>query len=133
MNPLVIKETETSPRIMFDPTNQIFEISGESRPDDARAFFVPVIQWLEEYGMYLYWKKNELKTDDPLILEFKLEYFNSTSAKYILDVFYVMEKLHQQKHKVMIKWHYEAGDLDIKEAGEEFFSTVDVPHAFVEN
>lgn len=131
MESLIIERTETSPQIILDPIKNRFEFSGDSRPENAREFYMPVIKWLQQYSMNLYWKKNELNQKTGITIEFKFDYFNSTSAKYILDIFLILQKMEEQDHNVLIKWYYEENDLDIKEAGEEFLGSVIIPHEYV--
>ena len=131
MNTLFINGTDYTPTVNFDPEKGIFEISGESRPENARSFYEPIIKWLEEYSMVLYWKKNTLNDKSTFKLDFKFQYFNSTSAKYILDIFYALEKMKAQGYKILINWYYEEGDNDIQEAGEEFLGSVDIPYKMI--
>jgi hypothetical protein len=50
---------------------------------------------------------------------FNFEYFNSTSAKYILDIFKSLNALHSLGIELDIKWYYEEDDEDMLEVGEE--------------
>jgi len=48
MESLKIEATDKTPRIILDPYNDIFEISGNSRPENVSEFYFPVINWLNE-------------------------------------------------------------------------------------
>ena len=50
---------------------------------------------------------------------FNFEYFNSTSAKYILDIFKSLNTLNSLGVELDIKWLYEEDDEDMLEVGEE--------------
>ena len=46
MDVIRIKETSSSPSVVFDFDNNIFEINGCSRPEDVVAFYGQLIDWL---------------------------------------------------------------------------------------
>jgi len=49
MRKLIIEKTASSPKVIFDPDNNKFEISGESRPSDVNSFYGEILRWLEDY------------------------------------------------------------------------------------
>ena len=49
MEPLSIKSTEDTPKIILDPLKELFEISGRSLPEDVNQFYKPVIDWFKDY------------------------------------------------------------------------------------
>ena len=120
MNSLIINSTDFSPKIILDPTKNIFEISGESRPENTSKFYAPILQWLEQYQNILYWEKDKFGQAPPKIFEFKLDYFNSTSAKFIMDILMQLDKMCQDGYNIQTKWYYDKRDEDMKESGEEF-------------
>ena len=120
MNALLIDPSDFSPRVIFDPAKNLFEISGESRPENTSKFYVPILQWLEQYQNVLYWEKDKFGQGAPRVFEFKLDYFNSTSAKFIMDVLMQLDKMAQDGYDIKAKWHYDKRDEDMKESGEEF-------------
>lgn len=120
MNSLIIESSNFSPKVVFDPTNNIFEISGESRPENTSKFYIPLIQWLEQYQGVLYWEKDKLGQGTQRVFEFKFDYFNSTSAKFIMDVLMQLDKMALEGYNIGAKWYYDKRDEDMKESGEEF-------------
>lgn len=113
MEKLDIAPTLNSPGISLDPAVNSFEFSGESRPENVRSFYMPVLEWLELFA-------KELKGGDvPLEFKFNFEYFNSTSAKYILDIFKILCSINESGHPVKVSWHYEEDDEDMYEVGME--------------
>ena len=84
MKKLIIESTANSPKVHFDPDNNIFEISGESRPPNVPVFYDQVISWIKEFSNYRSQSPQKRGT-----VEFNLDlnYFNSSSAKYLLDFF----------------------------------------------
>ena len=49
MNILFIEASKDSPKVVFDPTTNIFEISGKSHPENVKEFFKPILEWLNNY------------------------------------------------------------------------------------
>ena len=113
-----IAATEDTPRIVLDHTQNIFEISGRSLPEDVVVFYQPVMQWLEDF------EKNPISNME---LSIKLEYFNTASSKLILDILLKLEDVYQKGTPIKVKWFYLASDSDMKEAGEEYSEIVGLP------
>ena len=126
MKPLIVKGTEYSPEITFNPGSALFKISGESRPEDAGKLYGSVLRWLEEYLA-----EAKINSSSPLRLEFGLLYFNTVSAKYILEILRLLQLSHSKGKNIRIVWYYKEKDEDIKESGEEFARLVNLPFEFV--
>lgn len=127
MKPLIIKGTEYSPEINLNPDEQFFQIAGESRPEDAGKLYGATIKWLGEYF-------SEIKTqkmDKEIKFEFKLSYFNTVSAKYILEILRELYSSHTAGIKIKVLWFYKQKDEDIKEAGDEYARLVNIPFEFI--
>jgi len=133
MEPLVIEATDKTPRIILDPYNDNYEISGNSRPENVREFYYPVINWLNEFEKEVLNKK-VLKFDEkhPLNFNFKMNYFNSSSAKFMYDVISELVKFHEKNHVIRILWYFEKEDEDMKYAGEEMSELLEIPFQFIE-
>ncbi len=133
MEPLIIEATVKTPGIILDPYNDNFEISGNSRPENVREFYDPVINWLVEFEKEVLDKK-VIKFDKkhPLNFNLKMNYFNSSSAKFLFDVMNELVRFHKKDHIIRILWHFEEGDDDMKYAGEEMSELLDVPFQFIE-
>lgn len=136
MESLIINATETTPGIVFDCEKlvhgkYIFEINGESRPEDVTLFYTPVIKWLNEYEKFLLTLRN--KTGNihkrKIRFKFRLQYFNSSSAKYFLDILRVLYRIHSVTSLADIKviWVYDPNDEDIYDSGLEFKQLTDIP------
>jgi hypothetical protein len=118
METLRIEQTDDSPRIILDPEDNQFEISGKSLPEDALDFYGPVLEWLTAYK-----EKPLAKT----IFNLKLIYFNTASSKMIMDILIIFEEMVEEGHDVLIRWHSLRSDEDMQEAGKEFEEMIDVP------
>jgi len=133
MEPLVIEATDKTPGIILDPYNDNYEISGISRPENVHEFYCPVINWLNEFEKEVLDKKI-IKFDKkhPLNFNFKMNYFNSSSAKFLYDVMSELVKFHKKNHVIRILWYFEKEDEDMKYAGEEMSELLEIPFQFIE-
>ncbi|MBU8893370.1 MAG: DUF1987 domain-containing protein [Bacteroidales bacterium] len=115
---LEIKGTRDTPEIIFDKENNLFEIKGNSLPEDTTKFFSPLFEWISEYI------KSPNKSTHLIC---KLEYFNSSSAKMFYEVFLEFQKIAKTGNEIKISWYFEPGDKLIEEKGLEFQSILDIP------
>jgi SiaC family regulatory phosphoprotein len=133
MNALNIEPSDFSPKVILDPVKNIFVLSGESRPENTSKFYIPILQWLEQYQGVLYWEKDKFGKGEAKTFEFKFEYFNSTSAKFIMDVLMQLDKMALEGYNILAKWYYDKHDEDMKESGEEFSKLLKkLPIEFIE-
>lgn len=110
MEALRIEETEDTPKVVLDPENNVFSISGRSLPEDSVAFYTPIFEWLQQY--------TEVAEKD-MDFEFFMEYFNTSSAKQIAKVFLLLEKLND-KIFVQVIWKCRKDDVDMASSGMRF-------------
>jgi hypothetical protein len=120
MKNLIYEATKKTPKIEFDYTTGVFEISGRSIPENAFEYFKPVLDWLD-----LYSSNPQKKT----LLKVYLEYYNTSSSKYFLDIFKKFEVIYKKEYEVLIEWYYEHDeeDDDMLKAGSDFASIIRVP------
>ena len=123
MQTFVKSATETTPFLKFDASLGDFFIEGKSIPSDAEGFYGPVLNWLKEYV-----DKPNLKTT----LVLKLDYFNISSSKRILFIFYKLNELVDAGHQVNVKWYFHEGEDDMHEVGQDFAFMVNIPFEFIE-
>ena len=115
------ESTEDTPYVVLDKENGEFEISGNSFPSNASEFFDPVKDWIEQY------------VEDPneeTVFDFRLHYFNSTSAKYILEILVLLRKIDQNDRNLKILWHYNKDDEEMQYAGKELSNLSHVPFEY---
>jgi hypothetical protein len=123
MEPIIIEGTPKTPSVKFDASEGIFEIKGRSIPENSVEFYKPLNEWLDNYMQIPL---------DKTVVNIRLEYFNTSSSKCILDVFKRLEAIHKSKHDVEINWFYEEDDEDMLEAGEDYDSIIKVPFKMIE-
>jgi len=129
MEKIIIDPTANTPKVILDPEQNVFEISGESRPFDVPQFYSPLLEWLDEFGQHL---KEQNDPDAFCEFKFLFEYFNSLSAKYILDLCKKLSRLRSEGNNILVKWHYEEGDDYMQETGHEMSRIAKLPFEFVE-
>ncbi|NLA49541.1 MAG: DUF1987 domain-containing protein [Bacteroidales bacterium] len=123
MEPIKIEGTPKTPTVKFDKSEGVFEIKGRSIPENSVEFYKPLVDWLDNY------KEDPLPKTE---VNIRLEYFNTSSSKCILDVFKKLEAIHKAKNEVMVNWYYEEDDEDMLEAGEDYESIIRVPFKMIE-
>jgi hypothetical protein len=117
MENFYLESTPKTPRLSFNNDNGIFEVSGRSIPENSIEFYKPLLDWLDTYV-------KEAKAETKLIV--KLEYFNTSSSKCLVEIFRKLEKL-QKENKVVIQWFYDEEDEDMQESGEDFKEIIKIP------
>jgi hypothetical protein len=121
MEPIIIEETKTTPRIEFDQSKGIFQIHGKSLPENVMLFYKPVMDWFIKY----------LENPNPTtILDIKLEYFNTASSKIIFDIIKLLKAPAAAGKDVKVNWRHHEDDEDNLEVGQDYESLVNVPFIF---
>jgi len=103
--------------------NGTFRIEGRSIPEDASLFYARVVEWIEKY----------LRINNPVTtIDIALEYLNSGTSKYILQILKLLKESEDNDHKLFVNWYYETGDDDILERGEYYSAILDLNVKFIE-
>lgn len=123
MQNLILNASNKSPKVIFDHQKGYLEISGKSIPENSYDLYKPLLDWVEEYL-----QSPAAKT----IFVFRLTYFNSSSAEYILDIMKKLETLFLKGAPVEIKWYYDVEDEDMEQIGEDFKAILKIPIEMVE-
>ncbi len=122
MDILKIVKTSDTPNVTLDSNNNIFEFSYRSLPENAIDFYNPILDWIEEYS----------KNPNPeTIVNFKLEYFNTASAKQIAKVLLQLFEI-SKNAKVKINWHYDKNDSDMLASGQRYSKLINLDFEFIE-
>ena len=129
MKKIILESTIKTPKVVLDLEQRRFEFSGESRPENVLAFYDPILKWMNEFGEEL--KKQEDKSE-PYEFNFNFEYFNSLSAKYILDLCKKIKRIQSEGNNLTVKWHYDTDDDDMLEVGNEMSKILQLPFEFIE-
>lgn len=122
MDALIIEGTDDSPKVVLDPENNLFELSGKSLPENVVGFYQPILDWINFYAFSPNPETNFL---------FKLDYFNTASAKLILDILLKLERMHEDGNKVHVLWHSLEDDEDMQDSGKAYANMIKIPFEHV--
>jgi len=111
MDNFYIAATPTSPEVDFRFTENFLAIKGESYPENAAAFYAPVVQQLRDY----------LASSEATLItaDIALAYFNSSSTKMLFSLFDALDEAAQSGVTVQMNWYHDEEDETIFEFGEE--------------
>jgi len=123
MKAIYIPATQDTPAVTLDVQKGIFEIKGNSYPEDSAHFYNPIIEWLQELLNSTY--------NGSIEFNFNFDYFNTSSAKFILEILRILEEFQEKNVKTLVRWHYYEDDIDILESGEDYKNIVSVPFELV--
>jgi hypothetical protein len=104
-----IEKTAFTPGVEFDPAAGFLRLEGESYPENAAAFYLPLFEQLRA-----------AEGPAALKVEITLDYFNSSSSKCLLDLVELLNRRVQGGQAVSLAWRHDADDEEMREAGEEF-------------
>lgn len=135
MENLHFEPTHNTPLVECDATKNTITIQGESRPENVRAFYANVFTWIDTYEKSLFYLSS-LSTNEKIItLNFKLDYFNSSSLKIFMDLINRLHTMSNNVHhvKLIINWFYDEDDDDMLDSGKEFEKMTGVEMNFLVN
>jgi hypothetical protein len=105
MQMLHIKATDNSPEILLSPQKNSFFIRGKSSPEDVRAIYYPVIEWIKIFiDDILEGEFKNYNAENPLKFQIDLSYFNSSSAKFLYDILLEFKRLTTAGIPIVVEW-----------------------------
>lgn len=113
MQTLRIAKTGATLEVDFNPLGGTMSLTGESYPENALAFFAPVLDWAEHYC-------ETLGSGSRLQVEMDIVYFNSSSSKALMRLFEILDAAAWAGADVHIVWRYHEENEMAQECGEEF-------------
>lgn len=132
MEELHIEPTDLTPEIHFSPEKNIFIICGTSSPEDVRALYYPVLEWITAFiDGILNGEYNIFSPENPLKFQTDLVYFNSSSAKFLYDIFMELKRLTDTSIPVVVEWYYEEEDIDMQEAGSDIAYLAEMEFTYI--
>jgi hypothetical protein len=118
MKDFYIEKTLTTPQVKILPADGLLTIEGRSIPEDPVDFYSRIIEKMEEYFL-----NPRIQTR----IEIKLEYVNSGSSKYLLELLRAIKHHYDQGSDCLVIWYYEEEDESIHELGDHFLNTIKLP------
>lgn len=119
---ILVERTQDCPYVSFTEDG-ILEIEGRSITEDPFSFWQPILEWLEKYCT------KPAPTTQVTIL---LEYSNSSTNKYICEIFRQLEEVHGKNTQVVVRWRYEQEDEAVLQLGKDFETMFELPFEFLE-
>lgn len=116
-----LEQTKSSPEVILDPKG-IVRLSGRSILENSAEFYEPVIDWINQYIE---------NPADLTCVDIRLEYFNSATAKFIINLIKRITRVCMKNKKYKVNWYYEDGDEDILERGEYIASVLESEFNFI--
>lgn len=120
MDDLYIAPERDKPEVDFKFSRHYLSLRGESFPENAVAFYAPVVSALMNYLA--------ATRDQEITVEFELRYFNSSSTKILLNVFRMLDQASSNDNKVRVNWRHDPDDDTVLEFGNDIatdFITLD--------
>jgi len=111
---------ERSPEVDFRFLEHRLSLRGEAYPEDAAAFFGPLLKQLGAYCETI--KGQELQ------VEFQLDYFNTSSAKALMNMIQILENAVRHGARVNLRWCFQKDDDVMREFGEDFATELQHVH-----
>jgi hypothetical protein len=112
MSLLLKKEkTGSTPEVLIDEEKKFMRITGESFHENVIEFFKDVNEWLEEYLASEF---------GAFTFECEMKYFNSSTAKLLLNMLIKMDASAAPGKKITVNWITTEDNDIIIECGEDF-------------
>lgn len=121
MKDFYIEGTDNSFEVSLQKGGNL-SFSGVSTPEDVKAFMDPVLNWIIK-----------LKENPPakIIVDMRIDYVNTVSTRYMYEILQHVNECTAKGSVVVYNWHYEKGDDDLLELGEDFELSTDLKFNFM--
>ena len=106
-----LSATSRTPEISFDPDKGLLEITGECYPENIARFFTQIEQLVQAYLE---------KTPPTLTVAINLSYFNSGSARALLELTQSLDHAAEKGVSIQIEWGFDPED----DISQEFASDI---------
>ena len=117
-----VEATKMTPQIELDTDKKVYSLTGNSRPENPMQFYKTMFEWLNTFFE---------ETSEKMTFEVKMDYFNTSTSKILLDLFELFEKFAESKD-IHVIWYYQSDDEEMQEAGEELLDLVELSHEIKE-
>ncbi len=119
MSSISLPGTSKTPTVQFKLEPLTMSISGRSIPENSIEFYQPLLDWVQA----------NLQTDGTsLEISIRLEYFNTSSSKCIMDL---LKRVEKSPCDATVLWYYEDEDEDMLEAGEDYDAIIEIPFKLI--
>ncbi|MDX9695918.1 MAG: DUF1987 domain-containing protein [Bacteroidales bacterium] len=127
MNSLKIESTAITPEINFDIDNNTLSLLKVSKPENAIEFYKPLFDFIDRFETDVV----KPKQIDQITVEFKFDYFNTSSAKIIHQLLTKFKKISCMGIKIDVNWYYPDDDEDMLEDGQMISEAQGMPFNYI--
>ena len=120
MGYLKIEATQDSPEVLLDADLSIFQISGNSTPENANLVYQPIEEWLNA--------NSSLLDNCKCVMFFK--YLSTSSHHKVFNILKYLNELFENGKTLSVEWAYEDIDDDMLRLGLDFSSILEIPFEF---
>jgi hypothetical protein len=106
------------PSLSLNANSGVLELAGKSIPERTSEFYDPVLAWIDEYSQ---------SPKEETIFNVKLEYCNSASTRYLMDILERLDRIFKEGKKVTVNWYYEEDDEDMLDLGQSYSVPLTIP------
>ena len=107
-----------TPRVMIDSEKSLLFIEGRSYPEKGMEFYYPILVKMRDM----------LALGDPIrTVHLRLEYYNSSTAKALANLFAIIRTTSERGVAVKVVWEYEEDDEGIGDDIEMFMASQSFP------
>ena len=92
------------PTVDFSAETGICTISGKSYLEDTTQFYLPLLEWLDQYFT---------EVNEPIEFNVKLSYYNTSSSRSVLDIFDLLKLYEDRGGQVKANWYCRDIDLEV--------------------
>ncbi len=110
------------PTVELNAETGILIFDGRSILENTIRFYEPIVDWVDNYL-----KNPAPKTE----LRMRLEYFNTSSSKYFLNIIDNVARSFKAGHDAEVIWYH--SDEDMLELGEDYSQMMEVPFTFIDD
>lgn len=107
-----------TPTVDFDAAHGVLVITGESHPEDAAAFYAPLILWLDTL------------TTGPqrrVILELRLTFFSPSTRPQLLAILRRLHAFAGRDADILATWQIDPDDDDMVDTAADFEAMSGLP------
>lgn len=117
METWIIEASERTPLVLLDRQESVLKIEGRSYPEEGMDFYDPIILRF----------KSLQSTETPIQkIHLRLEYYNSSTAKALSDLFHALIIAKRAGHSVKVVWEFEEEDDGIQEDIDMYVDSFDL-------
>ncbi|WJV55009.1 DUF1987 domain-containing protein [Prodigiosinella aquatilis] len=114
---LHIAGTPSSPTVDFYFDTHQLSLSGESYPENAAAFYNPLITRIQHYLTTI--QVTDILLDKKINVHVSLIYFNSSSTKMLFSLFNLLNQAAENGLPIVLHWYHDQDDDITEEFGQE--------------